>query len=687
MAKGASLTGGVITNGSGMFRGVRSTREPFDDTPDFLQEATNIYLPDPESGCAAYARPGFQFCDTQMGAAITNGRIGQGVFAFVAADGTVTNLVACGGTLYTVDAATFTVFTATSVTTLCTSNKVGFTQLGGKVVITDGASPPFVYDVVANTSTPIGYDTPVTLLSASGASVAYSAFTYTTTNSTFDITVHTAVAGTAALAAGTIPVDTWGVYRFKNNTSGVVSATAGAANFTTGYASEAAAIAAVPSATTVNDRGYITVKTAAGQTFVGGTDGLQGTGVGAHPASATHYYAPSFGTPWAAYGPPTIYEGSVFFILSQVAGVGQRTSVVWSEPNQPTVGYFQTNYNDTWTITQSGVLPLTAIRGTNVGLFYARESSWGRLTGTPSVDFQGQSTGDVVAQNIGCTSPWTVDTFSQYLYFADQYGRPQRFAFGGSVEAIWLQMRQNYDDAVALGLTAASNVLLAFGCVDPRTNTYLVGSWATNISASQNMVTQLYGFDAATGLHCGYWTIKNTTQSTLLQGMAVCGILRNSANDGCFAVIGTKSRAAVVNGYLWVMSDQSYWADGLQDGGTAAAVGVSLTTPWLGYSLRYATLYSVVRIAGYNAASSSNGTWSLSGTGTAGNESSATLTWPSGSSTQRLVETLPSGVGGRGLQLVVTQSGNVVASASATQVQISRIEADGVMSLAGNGDD
>ncbi len=99
-----------------------------------------------------------------------------------------------------------------------------------------------------------------------------------------------AVAAGTALAAGTIPQDKWGVYLFSIDNAGTISCAAGAANFSTGYASEAAAIAALPK-TPANQvsLGYITVKTKVGFTFVGGTDGLAG-GASGNVASTTNYY-------------------------------------------------------------------------------------------------------------------------------------------------------------------------------------------------------------------------------------------------------------------------------------------------------------------------------------------------------------------------------------------------------------
>ena len=100
-----------------------------------------------------------------------------------------------------------------------------------------------------------------------------------------------AVAAGTTLAAGTIPIDKWGLYLVSVNAAGTITTTPAAANFTTGYATEAAAIAALPT-TPSNDAslGYFTVQTKTGTTFVGGTDALNG-GASGNVANATNYYS------------------------------------------------------------------------------------------------------------------------------------------------------------------------------------------------------------------------------------------------------------------------------------------------------------------------------------------------------------------------------------------------------------
>lgn len=95
-------------------------------------------------------------------------------------------------------------------------------------------------------------------------------------------------AGTAFGALGTIPAATWGVIALDVVAAGTVTFASGAANYTTGYATEALAIAALPKRITAKARmGYVTILAPAGG-FVVGTNSLAGGAT--DPATTTNYY-------------------------------------------------------------------------------------------------------------------------------------------------------------------------------------------------------------------------------------------------------------------------------------------------------------------------------------------------------------------------------------------------------------
>lgn len=88
---------------------------------------------------------------------------------------------------------------------------------------------------------------------------------------------------------GTIPASTWGIITMERVAAGTTTFVSGSANYTTGYASEALALAAIPAISAGKVRvGYLTILASA-STWIAGTDALQG-GTGGNPATTTHYY-------------------------------------------------------------------------------------------------------------------------------------------------------------------------------------------------------------------------------------------------------------------------------------------------------------------------------------------------------------------------------------------------------------
>lgn len=124
-------------------------------------------------------------------------------------------------------------------------------------------------------------------------------------------------AGTAFGALGTIPASTWGIIALDVVAAGTVTFRSGAANYTTGYATEAAAIAALPARLTVKPTiGYVTILASA-STFVVGTDALAG-GSSGNPATTTNYY-PATGI-MAPVGTATNSNGVVSCQLNGAGG-------------------------------------------------------------------------------------------------------------------------------------------------------------------------------------------------------------------------------------------------------------------------------------------------------------------------------------------------------------------------------
>lgn len=103
---------------------------------------------------------------------------------------------------------------------------------------------------------------------------------------------------------GTIPQNTWGLIVLERIANGTTTFVSAADNYTTGYATEALAIAAMP-ANSANKAvvGYVTIMPDHASGWVAGTDALAG-GSGGNPALYTNYY-PVYGIAdalfWTSY--------------------------------------------------------------------------------------------------------------------------------------------------------------------------------------------------------------------------------------------------------------------------------------------------------------------------------------------------------------------------------------------------
>jgi len=138
----------------------------------------------------------------------------------------------------------------------------------------------------------LGGDGPITTSTPSigtTVTIACSASTITITGVPVVVAAETAK---AFGSLGTIPQNTWGLIALERVANGTTTFVSAAANYTTGYATEALAIAAMP-AKSANKAvvGYITVRAAdVAAGWIAGTDALAGGSGGTNPAQTTNYY-------------------------------------------------------------------------------------------------------------------------------------------------------------------------------------------------------------------------------------------------------------------------------------------------------------------------------------------------------------------------------------------------------------
>ena len=169
------------------------------------------------------------------------------------------------------------------------------------------------------------------------------------------------------------------------------------------------------------------------------------------------------------YGPMTVYSAKLFGIKAS-----DRLTFVWSEENDPTLGYQATvngfTYANAWTIGQTDQNSLVALRGTNAALYYWRERSTGAVFGKVNSQFVTTATHDALSTSVGTRSPWGIVPHGEGFLFPDADGRPHRLVPGGGVVAVWQPYREtlktiprgNLVDALAIDYPAARLLLIGY---------------------------------------------------------------------------------------------------------------------------------------------------------------------------------------------------------------------------------
>lgn len=393
---------------------MRTTVDPFDDSPDYLNDAINLYIPDPAGLSGAYARPGFSLLNGGDPIYQPAGNFrGQGIYTHVALDGTSYNLVVIGGKLFRVDdtLTSFTDVTPIGVTIdPGVTTRVQFVSLADELGVSDGVNRPWTASNLAST--------PIT-----GTYIDYDS---------------------------------------------------------------------------------------------GGVDW-----------NIQH---------WVVWG------GAIVAVLRTVDGVYRQTDISWSEPGQMTVGWQQTNFDNNWTLEQTGATPIYALAGTNVALYYFRQRSIGAIAGAIGPDLATTSTHDAISFNVGTEAPQSIQQFGNSIFFTDTIGRPWMLPLGSPPQPIWLNMRAIVDSStIAYPTVTAFTTTSAF---EPTLNLYIVGVWSPTPSAQAPCV-QVFVFDANTGTYLGRWTVG--------PGIAIecIGVFADSHGRAVLMVSGSKLEAPATGGYLW----------------------------------------------------------------------------------------------------------------------------------------
>lgn len=248
------------------------------------------------------------------------------------------------------------------------------------------------------------------------------------------------------------------------------------------------------------------------------TDGTnkpwRATNLASTPITGTNIEINSTASAWATRGAPTVYGGKLFFIVASIASTVYTTRMVWSEEADASLGYLQTGYTNNWDLIQTSQDTLTALCGTDNGLYYFRINSIGLITGAVNATFQTSSTHDSVSQKIGVFALKSVLLANGYLWWLSYEGLLHRVAVGSrNIENLSDQLRNRIRKIQATNTVFAQNTFGATTAYVPELHKVVVAGWmAESASGAYAPSRNLYVFDADTGSYEGRWMIGLASQ-------------------------------------------------------------------------------------------------------------------------------------------------------------------------------
>lgn len=268
--------------------------------------------------------------------------------------------------------------------------------------------------------------------------------------------------------------------------------------------------------------------------------------LGATPITGTYIDFDGAATDWTAQD-ITVWGGSLVAALKTVNNVARQDDIAWSEPGTPAIGWFQTDFDNVWTIEQTGSAPIYAILGTNVSLLYFRAHSIGAISGAIGPDLATTSTHDAISFNVGTQSPQSVQTFGDRIFFCDALGRPWMMQIGGPPVPIWLNMRAIVDaQNKQFPVVTAQTITTTY---EPVLNLWLAAIWSP-IPDEGTSPTELYAFDARSGAYVGRWIIGGGPVGISIDCL---GVFLGQNNEATLVLIGSLV-AGGSSGYVWTYS-------------------------------------------------------------------------------------------------------------------------------------
>lgn len=279
------------------------------------------------------------------------------------------------------------------------------------------------------------------------------------------------------------------------------------------------------------------------------------------------------------YGPPSVY-------YSKLVGIdpARRYVMYWSEEGDATIGYDVTvgpyTYNNAWDNPGGYTDPLTAVIGTNDGLYAFRARITLAILGAMGPDFQTAGTRANIAPEIGTSSPWSLLELSQGVIFVDSDANPWLVKIGlpqpvplwpDCAEALKEVPRDAMASATTIYDVASNQVYIGvatYGILNP-------GKWLTfHADSLQYSGTQTgWGEVATAGTVIDNDGVKRWSHTELVGGRIVAhGTLNAAPFDDVVQGVTVPVYHEIVGPWLGFDPAKEFFLNGANMGFTAGSV-------------------------------------------------------------------------------------------------------------------
>ncbi len=140
------------------------------------------------------------------------------------------------------------------------------------------------------------------------------------------------------------------------------------------------------------------------------------------------------------FGQPIVHYAKLFGIKN-----AERSTFIWSEENDPTLGYEAGVFNNAWTLGQTDQNQLFRLYALNAVLYAFRARSTTSIYGSVTSNFSSSGTRDSVSETEGTIAPGSVFSIGNVVFFINADRQPYMIPPAGKAIPIWTDYKETLE--------------------------------------------------------------------------------------------------------------------------------------------------------------------------------------------------------------------------------------------------